>query len=342
MRDSERVDRNASVGYEEKVSVIVPIYNVESYLRRCLDSLARQKHQNIEIIMVDDCSSDGSSDIAKEYAEKYPQFILVQREKNGGLAAARNSGLERVSGDWIAFVDSDDWVTDDYISAMYECAKRDNADIVMSSVYYAYSDDSYKEMSPFADLTTESSHKEKVALCRSYAPTRLYKRIFIDTTKIVFPTDIRRSEDIPTVIPWLTRTEHISILPRPLYFYFQRASSLSNSNNKNSDVSFFPKAIRRMEELSDPGFEKELEFRAISDLMYGMVRIMLESGRPRREVIEQIKEFNKEHPRGKENPYRSRLSGGKRIFIFFAEKRCYMILKMFIWIWNIRQKITKR
>lgn len=324
------------------VSVIVPIYNVELYLRRCLDSLVKQKHQNIEIIMVDDCSTDGSGDIAKEYAEKYPQFSLVRREKNGGLAAARNSGMERVSGDWIAFVDSDDWVTEDYISAMYELAKRDNADIVMSSVYYAYSDGSYKEMPPFANLTTESSHNEKVALCRSYAPTRLYKRNFIDATKIIFPTDIRRSEDIPTVIPWLTRTERISILHRPLYFYFQRENSLSNSNNKNIDVSFLPKTIRRMEELSAPGFEKELEFRAISDLMYGMIRIMVESGRPKREVDKQIKKFEKERPKWKKNPYRSRLPRGKKIFIFFAEKNCYMILKMFIWIWNNKQKKTKR
>ena len=101
---------------QEKVSVIVPIYNVEKYLRRCVDSLVRQVHKNIEILLIDDCSTDESSVIAREYAAKYPQLChYIQRDENGGLSAARNTGIEASTGKWLAFVDSDDWVTEDYV-----------------------------------------------------------------------------------------------------------------------------------------------------------------------------------------------------------------------------------
>lgn len=320
---------------EEKVSVIVPIYNVESYLRRCLDSLVKQKHQNIEIIMVDDCSTDNSASIAKEYAEKYPRFLFIQKEVNGGLSAARNTGMKATTGEWLAFVDSDDWVTEDYISAMYEVAKKDNADVVMSSICYAYEDGSCKEMSPFSDLTTASSQGEKVALSRAYAATRLYKKSFIDATGICFPTDIRRSEDIATVVPWLTRAESISILQRPLYYYYQRAESLSNMNHKNVDVSFVPKTIERMIALSAPGFENELEYRAVSELMYGMVIIMLRAEYSRREIKEHVKKFNEEHPTWKKNPYLSRLPLGKRIFISLVQTRLLYAAKILQWGWDV-------
>ena len=246
---------------EDKVSVIVPIYNVEPYLRRCLDSLVIQKHKNIEILMVDDCSTDGSVVIAKEYAEKYPQFRLVQREKNGGASATRNTGLKSAVGDWIAVVDSDDWVTEEYVSAMYEVAERDNADIVMSSRYYYYPNTRKTiEVSPFSDLTTESSQQEKVALCTPSATARLFRKNFIDSTGIVFPEDIPRSEETVAVIPWLTITQNVSIIRRPMYYYFQRPDSLSNKCSEKEDISFLPKAIRRMTELSLPGFEEELDF----------------------------------------------------------------------------------
>lgn len=324
---------------EDKVSVIVPIYNVEPYLRRCLDSLVIQKHKNIEILMVDDCSTDGSATIAKEYAEKYPQFLFIQREKNGGLAAARNTGMSVATGEWLAFVDSDDWVTEDYISAMYKVARTDNADIVMSSIYYYYSENRYKEVSPFGDLTTMSSQKEKVALSRAYAPTRLFRKAFVDTTGVIFPEDIKRSEDTATVIPWLTMTKKISILRKPMYYYYQRQNSLSNTNHKNVDTTFLKETIQRMIELSAPGFGEELEFRAISDLMYGMVMVMVRSKRSKYEVINQIQSFEKMYPKWRENTYIFRLPKGKKIFICCAAKEQYIMLKVLIKAWNFKQRI---
>lgn len=323
---------------QDKISIIVPIYNVEQYLKRCINSLINQTYQNIEILLVDDCSTDKGAIIAKKYAEKFPCICrFIQREKNGGLSAARNTGIRESTGEWLTFVDSDDWVDKDYLSIMYKTAQQDEADIVMSNVYYYYSKNNYKEVCPFGNLTTKSSHKEKIALCRSYAASRLFKkRLFIEK-KILFPEDIWRSEDIATIIPILCSTEKISLVKQPLYYYFQRMSSLSNKNDKSIDISFYPKAIERMLQLSDSKFKKELEFRAISELMYGMVMIMIRSEKSNKEICNHINKFNENFPKWKKNAYLNYLAKGKRIFIFCADKKQIILLKMLIRIWDVKR-----
>lgn len=326
----------------ELISIIVATYNMESYLRRCIDSLLKQTYRNIEILLIDDCSTDGSAAIAREYAQLDSRCRFIQLEKNGRQAAARNIGLKEAKGEWLSFVDSDDWVTEDYISAMYDIAKQDEADIVMSSIYYWYPNGRYEEVSPFADLTTESSHKEKVALSRAYSVTRLFRKSFVDATNIVFPTNIWRALDQGFTVPLLTRTEKVSILRKPLYYYFQRPNSNSNQNHKQVDVSFFPRSVQNVENNSASGFETELEFRAIHDLMYGMIMIMVRSGRSSKEIAEQIEWFNKKYSNWRRNPYFTRLPKGKQVFIDCARKKWITALRMLNFAWNAKQKFQKK
>ena len=103
-----------------KISVIVPVYNVEKYLRKCLDSITSQNLKEVEIIVVNDCSPDGSLKIIQEYIKKDKRITLVNKEKNEGLASARNSGLEIAKGEYILHIDSDDWIEQDYFKDMYE------------------------------------------------------------------------------------------------------------------------------------------------------------------------------------------------------------------------------
>lgn len=324
---------------KEKVSIIVTIYNAEIFLNRCVKSLLQQLYKNIEIVLVDDHSTDRSAIIAKAYAEKYPDVCkFVQREKNGGASAARNSGIKIATGEWLAFVDSDDWVTENYISAMYEVAIKDKSDIVMSSRYQYYPDTKkLVEISPFGKLSTSSEYKMKVALCYPSATARLFKKTLFVDNAIEFPEDIWRSEEIAAIVPILTMTNKISILNKPMYYYFQRKESLSNQNYKNVDVSFYPKAILQMIKLSRNGFEKELEFRAISELMYGMVMIMIRSGRGEKDINQHISWFNNRFPRWRSNPYIICLPKEKQIFIYFAYKNNYFILKNLIKIWDLKQ-----
>jgi len=116
------------------VSIIVPIYNVEPYLHRCLDSLVNQTLKDIEIICINDCSPDNSLDILKEYAEKDERINIINFEKNQGVSVARNTGIEIAKGEYIGFVDSDDYVDLDFYEKLYKKARETDADMVKASL----------------------------------------------------------------------------------------------------------------------------------------------------------------------------------------------------------------
>ncbi|MEN4759266.1 glycosyltransferase family 2 protein [Chryseobacterium sp. C39-AII1] len=117
-----------------KVSIIVPVYNVENYLAKCLDSLVNQTHQNMEILVVNDGSKDNSEQIIQEYAQKYPEKIKPFNKENGGLSDARNFGIDRATGDYLGFVDSDDYVTPTMFEEMVNLAEKHHSKIVICNI----------------------------------------------------------------------------------------------------------------------------------------------------------------------------------------------------------------
>ena len=124
---------------QPKVSVIVPFYNAERYLKQCLDSLQKQTYSNFEVLLINDGSIDQSYQIAAEYVKIDERFSLIT-QSNAGIATARNVGLQKMSGEYVTFVDGDDFVSQDYLTKMIKIAKTEQADLVISS-YYRYSDD---------------------------------------------------------------------------------------------------------------------------------------------------------------------------------------------------------
>ena len=131
----------------ELISIIVPIYNVENYLRQCLDSIVSQTYQNFECLLINDGSSDNSADICREYIEKDSRFRYFEKE-NVGVSSARNLGIERSKGQYITFIDSDDWVDSEYLEVLYRALIEEKADIAISTYkqfnmddncYYVYS-----------------------------------------------------------------------------------------------------------------------------------------------------------------------------------------------------------
>ena len=116
----------------EKITVIVPVYNVENYLNKCLDSLINQTYKNLEIIVINDGSTDNSGIICQEYAQKDNRIIYVEKE-NGGQSEARNMGLDRMTGSYVTFVDSDDWVESDYVETLYQKITEYQTDIAVGN-----------------------------------------------------------------------------------------------------------------------------------------------------------------------------------------------------------------
>ena len=122
----------------EKITVIVPVYNVENYLNKCLDSIIKQTYKNLEIIVVNDGSTDNSGTICREYAQKDDRIVYIEKE-NGGISDARNAGLDRMTGTYVTFVDSDDWVELDYVETLYKKIIEYQADIVVGN-YYSFNE----------------------------------------------------------------------------------------------------------------------------------------------------------------------------------------------------------
>ena len=118
-----------------KVSVVIPVYNTDSLLNRTLASVTQQTLTDIEILCVDDCSTDHSLDILKEWEQKDPRVHIIALEQNGGVSRARNTGIDESRGDYIFFLDSDDWIDPDYLEAMYTKARETGQDVVLNVNY---------------------------------------------------------------------------------------------------------------------------------------------------------------------------------------------------------------
>lgn len=206
-----------------KISVIVPVYNVEDYLEKCLESLVNQSLQDIEIILVDDGSTDSSSDIIKKYAEKYSN-IHAYHKKNGGLSDARNYGLRYAIGEYIAFLDSDDYVELNMYELLYKKAKLEDSDIVECNLYHDFLD----------EITPEYGRKiydkgEMIRIGRSVVWNKIYKRTWLKETDVIFPRGLIY-EDVEfycKIVPW---TQKVSYIDDVLIHYVQRSSSINNKS----------------------------------------------------------------------------------------------------------------
>lgn len=213
-----------------KISLIVPVYNVESYLERCIDSLINQTIKEIEILLIDDGSTDNSGHICDDYA-KIDKRIRVIHKKNGGLSDARNRGLEIASGDYIGFVDSDDYVHRDMFQVMYETMFQENCDIVEVGYKEFYEKDTVQ-----VDITKKSLNvydKNSAVIrtildikCRNYVWNKLYKKqLWKD---IEFPVG-KVYEDIFTTHKVISKSNKLVKLDANFYYYYQREGSIVNS-----------------------------------------------------------------------------------------------------------------
>lgn len=221
-----------------KVSVIVPVYNTEKYLRRCLDSLVNQTLSDIEIIIINDGSPDNSQLIIDEYCTNYP-FVLGYRKDNGGLGSARNFGLQLAKGDYIGFVDSDDYVKYDMYEKMYNTAIGKNADLVICDFQFEDEEGNITDSSKITlELNDKQISESQYALKygRSEAVNKLYSKSLFLQNKISYPGILY--EDYPTTLLLIEAANQIAYVPEPMYFYVQRKNSIMGQSNSFSEKIF--------------------------------------------------------------------------------------------------------
>ena len=213
-----------------KVSVVVPVYNVEKYLKRCLDSIINQTYKNIEIILVNDGSKDNSRDICEEYEKNYENVSLIN-QANGGLSAARNTGLKHINGEAVTFVDSDDWLELDAIEYYVDSMKKYNVDMVVTNNIRTKD---HKEKTSQPDsikeevLTQEEYAKKFFKIGENsieyYAWSKLYKREIIEGVE--FPVGLF-AEDVLGTFRYMKNAQSIFYSNRVTYNYFINDNGLT-------------------------------------------------------------------------------------------------------------------
>ena len=216
------------------ISVIVPVYDVEKYLPKCLDSLLAQTWRNLEIIVVDDGSPDGSWDIMQDYARRDSR-IQLRRQKNGGLSAARNAGLELARGEWIGFMDSDDYAAPEMYETLYRAATEHDAQMAVCSLAYVMPDGT--PLPRTSPITKDEVQTGREALQRLSGPqnwyyvtvmNRLYRRSLFENIR--FPEG-RLHEDEFTAHLFYWQCERVAFVKKALYYYVQRDGSIMHKES---------------------------------------------------------------------------------------------------------------
>ena len=214
------------------ISIVVPVYNAETYLRECINSIANQSLREIEIICVNDCSTDGSLSILREFEAVDNRLKVVDGEVNRGLSAARNVGMSFATGQYLLFVDSDDYVDRELCRKAFNCAEANHADLVLYDyVPFWGKDASHLSRARDSQLSqADSTNRGYLLSLPAYAWAKLILSDLARSMKLRFPEGFLY-EDLPVHWALVTTSSRIALLPERLYFYRQRSGSIGGKRD---------------------------------------------------------------------------------------------------------------
>ena len=298
-----------------KVSIIVPVYNVEKYITKSLESLVNQTLEDIEIIIVNDGTKDNSMKIVREFAIKNPKKIVCLEKQNGGLSDARNYGIPYAKGEYIAFLDSDDYVELDMYEKMYKLAKKENSDMVECDFYWEYPN---KTKIDIGEIYT--NQKEMLEKIRVVAWNKLIKREILEKSQIAFPVGYRYEDTEFTykLVPYLKK---VSFLKKPCVHYIQREGSISNSQNERTKEIFdiLEHVIQFYQEKGIyEQYKEEIEYTYTRYLLCSSLlrMVKIQDKNIRKELLNQTwKKLNSKFPEWKKNPILKRNKSVKGLYM---------------------------
>ena len=240
------------------ISVVVPVYNVEKYLSRCVESLISQTYENLEIILVDDGAKDNSGRICDEYVKKDNRIKVIHQE-NKGLSGARNTGIENAHGEYIAFVDSDDYVSEQIYEKLLNYMEKSNADIVMCG-YERFSGEYWsgkqQKEAELIELSTEQALENIYSMdgeTYTVAWNKLYKKAVIDDIR--YPLR-RLNEDEYTTYKYIANAKKIVYTKEVLYYYFYNDNSITTKQNYVFNTDIYAALEERVQYLNKRGYTK--------------------------------------------------------------------------------------
>ena len=318
--------------YKYKVSVIVPVYGVENYIAKCLDSLVNQSLEKIEIIVVNDGSKDNSQQIIDKYVKKYPDKIKSYVKENGGQGSARNYGLQVSNGEYIGYVDGDDFVEKTMFEKMYNVAKKEKADIVITRdskiTETGIVTDNY-----FFDKIDDkkiNSFFGNMGVCN-----KIYKTNLIKKNNINFKSNVWY-EDVAFTTKVLINANKIEYcIEKPLYYYLERNGSTMNNSNVQKNLEILDAFDDILEYIKTNGKEEYfeiVEFLAIYHIYIFAVTRILRTNTDRKYKISTINiildYMENNFPNFENNKYIKLLPRNRKIIYKLIKRKMYKLVEI--------------
>ena len=320
-------------------SIIVPVYNIEKYLPQCVDSILSQTYGDFELILVDDGSTDGCPGICDKYAQNDSRVSVIHK-KNGGQTSARRAGASRAQGEYIALIDGDDWVSEDWLQEVHAVLTSEpNINIVCYSFYWSTKDSNIPIHKNFPDGYYDKARMEKEIYPRllrdeygiGFQPNLAFK-VFAKDTYLFYQNQvderIRIGEDECVALACVFAAESIYILDKCLYFYRQNETSVTNTRAKGYpwlDIQLRKEWHERVFPMERYDFQNQLNRLLVYEL-FAYAKSHLRTARPYREVKKEIiSEFSrKEYQEAIKNCFYKR--NWKKFLILFSVRRKQVFL----------------
>ena len=290
-----------------KVSVIVPVWNTEKYLRKCLDSLVNQDFDDYEIVVVNDESPDNSEQIIQEYVNKYKNVRALSK-KNGGLSSARNYGIKYAKGDYLTFVDSDDYVDRNFLKELYGAITRDKSDIAVCEFSYLFEDG--KTIWSHSNLKYTDDSLKKYLLTPPMAPIRMVKKDLFKNLKFKEGIYYEDLELCPKLVKYAKK---VSFIDLSLYYYLMRDSSIMHQKTFNKKLEDIYLVLDSNYEALYKDYPEEIEYMYIIHYLRSASLRFLDYKEGRREINKIVKIIKDKFPNWKNNIYFKK--SGKKIKI---------------------------
>lgn len=308
-----------------KVSVIIPVYNVEKYISKCLDSILSQTLKEYEIIIVNDGSKDNSQTIIDKYVSKSKNIISLTKE-NGGQGSARNYGLKYATGEFVTYIDSDDWVEPTMFEEMYDLAIREKSDIVICDYTFVYDNNSLNRY--MSTLYEYNSNILNNYVLSSATPTfKLIKRNLLEKSNFEFP-NIRAYEDIAVVGSLALYTNKMSYLKKSFYNYYIRTGSTMNLEKYNPKMDDIFLSFEIISNKFKDKFKDEIEFIYISHLLHDASLRFLKYKECKNSLTKVNKIIKKIYPKWYKNKYFKRKDFKYKVMCFLIYFKLYKIIKI--------------
>ncbi len=305
-----------------KVSIIIPVYNGEKYIQNCIDSVINQTYKNLEIIIVNDGSKDDTLSVLKKY--KTDKRIKIINKENGGLSSARNTGLKYVSGKYLMFLDSDDYLSLDAIEKMISASSVNNSDITICDFLVEYDDKTeIKKGLELNQIDIKSALVSSPSACN-----KIYK---INVFNVAFPLK-KYYEDLGTIPIIISNCSKISYVDEALYHYIQRNGSIMHQetyNRKLEDIFFILDRIYNSTVKTK--YPQELEYIYVKHLLHdASLRFLNFNNNDAKKSLNKIvKIMKKKYPNWKKNKYLNLMSKQELILTRLIYKKFFFIYKFY-------------